>query len=121
MRKVLIVDDDDAIRVVLAEFLRGEGFEVLTAHDGLAALDLLEQEQDSLVVLLDRRMPHDGHSVLAWLERVRLLGHHKVVIMPASNPLPKEQQWLADGIISAILLKPFDLDDVLTLVQRLAE
>jgi CheY-like chemotaxis protein len=121
MRRVLIVEDDDGIRELLAELLRGEGYQVLIARNGYEALDILQHETASLVVLLDRHMPYDGHKVIAWLEETQRVGQHRVVIMPASIPRPQEQEWLADGTIAALLPKPFDLDEMLALVQQLAD
>jgi DNA-binding NarL/FixJ family response regulator len=63
--KVLIVDDDAAIRDILLELLHGEGFRVQGASDGGAALQMLAQE-DGWVVFLDWMMPGvDGRGVLA--------------------------------------------------------
>jgi DNA-binding response OmpR family regulator len=61
--KALIVDDDRVLADVLAFTLRREGFQVIQAHDGLAALELWAEEQPDLIVL-DVNLPRlDGFSV----------------------------------------------------------
>jgi DNA-binding response OmpR family regulator len=60
---VLIADDDPDVMSVIVETLEPEGYRVLTAHDGTAALDLARKEQPDIVVL-DWMMPGlDGLSV----------------------------------------------------------
>lgn len=120
MRKVLIVEDDSAIREFLAALLREEGFQVLTAREGQAAIDTLKHEPASLVVLLDLLMPHDGYNILAWLKEARRLDHHQVVVMSASVPPQEGERLLSNGTVAAFLPKPFDMDEMLALVQRLA-
>ena len=69
MRKILVVDDNTKIVEVLAEYLRAEGFEPLTAHDGLAALELAETTRPDLA-LLDVMMPGmDGLELTRRFER----------------------------------------------------
>jgi two-component system KDP operon response regulator KdpE len=65
-----VVDDDAAIRRLLADELRAEGFETLEAADGQAALALLEREPD--LVLTDLAMPVlDGFQLIARLRKER--------------------------------------------------
>ncbi len=64
VRRVLVVDDEESIRTLVASYLRDEGFEVLEASDGPSALAAVEGQQLDLVVL-DVRMPGiDGFEVL---------------------------------------------------------
>src|SRR5437868_244649 len=68
---VLLVDDDDAIRAQLREFLEGEGFRVVTAGNGVEALDCL-QAADELpgVIVLDLAMPAMNGSEFLALRNV---------------------------------------------------
>jgi len=56
-RTILIVDDDHAVVESLRDFLEDEGFEVVTAADGMAALDQLRRGLRPCVILLDLMMP----------------------------------------------------------------
>src|SRR5690349_3662817 len=68
MPKILLVDDDEAIRKIYARFLRGEGFEVLESRNGEHAL--MEFSKENLdVVLLDIQMPvASGRVVISALQ-----------------------------------------------------
>jgi CheY-like chemotaxis protein len=66
---VLIVEDDEDSRESVAELLRDEGFEVLTAGDGVEALEVLLREPPPSALVLDLSLPRMGG--LELLERVR--------------------------------------------------
>lgn len=76
--KILAVDDDVQLATLIAFTLRREGYEVLSAHDGHAALTQWEAEQPDLV-LLDVNLPHlDGYEVL---RRIRTGGSTPVILL----------------------------------------
>jgi CheY-like chemotaxis protein len=56
MRRLLVVDDEETIRLALGKFLRTRGYEVQTAESGVAALEALQNARFSLM-LCDIRMP----------------------------------------------------------------
>lgn len=122
MTKVLIVDDDEEIRSLLEDMLMEEGFQVGTARDGQEALDLLEQES-GWIILLDIMMPNvDGREVIRRLQANQALRvQNKVALMSAGGRLAQERLHLATDVVEALLPKPFDLDDVLAVVSRLAK
>jgi len=104
---VLVVEDEPAIREVVADLLQEEGYAVRQASDGLQAIDELEVD-DVDVVLSDVRMPRlDGPSLA---RRLRRRGHAvPVVLMSAVNvevDLP--------GV--RFLPKPFDRDHLLHVI-----
>jgi two-component system, cell cycle sensor histidine kinase and response regulator CckA len=68
-RTILIVEDDDAVRIPAAEFLMMEGFKVLQARTGSEALSVVQQSRSSLDMLVtDMLMPKmNGHEVAASL------------------------------------------------------
>src|SRR5258708_686277 len=62
--RVLVVDDDKGIREFISMALTDEGYEVITANDGVLALDIIAKQRLNLI-LLDMRMPNmDGHAFL---------------------------------------------------------
>lgn len=76
--KILAVDDDIQLANIIAFTLRREGFQVLSAHDGQAALDLWAQEKPDLV-LLDVNLPRlDGYEVL---RRIRAASRTPVIML----------------------------------------
>ena len=69
MKKILIVDDEANMRLVLKALLSREGYDVLTAADGLEALEVLTN-QDVKVVVTDLKMPRlDGMGLLDRMVR----------------------------------------------------
>jgi CheY-like chemotaxis protein len=104
---VLVVDDERYIVDLLSELLEDEGYQVLRASDGQAALDVLERHVPDLVVT-DVMMPRlDGVRLLAIIRE-----HHKElpVILMSAAVTPR-----VDGV--PFLPKPFDIDDLLALIE----
>lgn len=111
---ILIVDDDAAIRAAISEILELEGYSIITAADGAAALRQIEETRPALV-LLDMRMPGmNGWDVAAAL---RQRGSTvPILVMTAAQDA---RRWAEQIGASGYLAKPFDLDDLLTAVERL--
>ena len=62
--KILVVDDESRMRKLVRDFLEREGFEVLEAADGMAAMDIFYEEKDLALMILDVMMPGmDGWEV----------------------------------------------------------
>jgi CheY-like chemotaxis protein len=107
---VLVVDDDQAIREVIAEVLRDEGYEVVCAENGVQALDALRKNRRPDLVLLDLMMPvMSGWEVLEEIQADDQLARIPVVVVSAMNA-PGVREHLA---------KPIDLDRLLDTVGRL--
>lgn len=120
MPHVLVVDDDDLIRDVLYDFLMEEGYQVSLASDGNAALAILEREH-GLVVLLDLTMPGlNGAGVISALQAAQR-DDHRIVVITAGRHTALERRWVQQGVIRAVLHKPFNIDKLLALVQQLAQ
>ncbi|HWK80420.1 MAG TPA: response regulator [Thermomicrobiales bacterium] len=106
-RTVLVVDDERYIVDLLTDLLDDEGYRVISAFDGLAALQKVKEEAPDLI-LADIMMPRlDG---LALLTRIReeYSGVPVVLMSAAVTPLMHEVPYIA---------KPFDLDDLLDIVD----
>lgn len=107
---VLVVDDDQAIREVIAEVLRDEGYEVVCAENGVQALDELRKNRRPDLVLLDLMMPvMSGWEVLEEIQGDDQLARIPVVVVSAMNA-PGVREHLA---------KPIDLERLLDTVGRL--
>jgi two-component system cell cycle sensor histidine kinase/response regulator CckA len=107
-RTVLIVEDDDAVRIPAAEFLMMEGFKVLQARTGSEALSLVQQSRSALDILIaDIFMPKmSGHQVAA-----ELLGLHpdlKILYMSGDPGRPNGDAGKVPQ--HATLRKPFRLN-----------
>jgi CheY-like chemotaxis protein len=114
MNTILVVDDEPLIREVVVDLLRDEGYAVVTADDGHAALEMVQQEAPALV-LMDVMMPRmDGRTAFRAMQAQAHAEGLPVILMSAMV----EPADLDPGI-TAFVRKPLDLDQLLTLVARL--
>ena len=111
---VLVIDDDPDVRGILGMLLSREGYEVVTAIDGAAALEHVKDERIALVVL-DLQMPRlDGDQFRrVYQERG---GHAPILLVTAAEVGPDDLARLG---VSAYIAKPFDVEAMLETVQRL--
>lgn len=116
-RRLLVVDDEETIRLALSKFLRSRGFDAETAESGEAALARLQEGRFSLM-LCDIRMP--GMSGLDLVPKARALHPDLAVIMlSAVNDVPTASESIAVGAME-YLTKPVDLQDLLAAIERVA-
>jgi response regulator RpfG family c-di-GMP phosphodiesterase len=114
-RRMLVVDDEEAIRTALARFLRARGFEVMTADSGLAALNQLQQEK-YVAMLADIRMPEMTGLQLVP-SALALDADLAIIMLTAVNDAPTATEALGLGAMD-YLMKPVELSDLATSVER---
>ncbi|MDZ4858294.1 MAG: response regulator [Candidatus Hydrogenedentes bacterium] len=118
--KILCVDDDQEILQFISRCLEGEGYEVTTCVSGEQAMRLAAT-REFRVVLMDIAMPGmDGWESCKKLKRDHVLAGIKVFMVtakPVDSGSARYREYGADGY----LLKPFHADDLLELVQAVAE
>ena len=115
---ILIVEDDNTIRVTVGNFLARQGFDVEVAEDGAQALAFLKERSFSLV-LLDLRLPDmNGLDILARIKESD--DQPLVVIMTAYPEVRTAVAALKAGAYDYIN-KPFDLEDLQELIRRACE
>ena len=118
MTKILVVDDEEAIRNTVAEILEYEGFEVLQAENGQVALRLLESNRFDLM-LIDLIMP-----VTEGIETIRIV-HRKMpdfkMIAMSGGGRVSPDNYLQIAVqfgALATLAKPFDRAQILAVVYQ---
>lgn len=117
-RLVLIVDDDADVRAAMRDVLEDEGFQVIEAGDGMAALSRLRTQPRPCVVLLDMMMPiMDGWTFLERRYREPALSSVPVVIVSAAGQSVHPPALSALGAVG-ILTKPVGVDELLQVVQQ---
>ena len=117
--KILVVDDDVAIRVLLTTVLERMGFVVEVAEDGEAALEKLLTSRYALL-LLDLMMPRvSGFDVLANLEEMPEDFKPHVIVFTAAGP-GSVSRIPADSVCATIH-KPFDLALFLSTIRGCIE
>ncbi len=113
-RPILVVDDDPAIRELIEQALGDEGYAVLTAEHGAAALQIVASTTPA-VILLDMRMPvMDGWTFARHYRAAYQPAAPIVVCTAARDAGERAAQIGADGTLA----KPFRLDDLLDTVER---
>ena len=112
--KILVVDDEEAIRDLCSQVLTSAGHEVATADSGEAAVPRLGEGWD--IVVTDLMMPGavDGNDLI---RRVRAIGNADVLLMTAYPAVDNAVQAIKGGAFD-YLLKPFSLETFLAAVQR---
>jgi two-component system KDP operon response regulator KdpE len=114
--KILIVDDDPALRQALNLRLRANNYEVVSAGDGYSALALAQKERPNLIIL-DLGLPAgDGFAVLKLLQQFPTLALIPIIVLTARDPQANERRTLESGAI-AFFQKPADNEELLSVIR----
>ncbi|MBC8170547.1 MAG: response regulator [Anaerolineae bacterium] len=114
---ILVVDDTEDLREAIVTVLRLEGYEVVTAPDGLVALEIVSRAEHCLI-LLDMSMPiMNGYEFLRAYDR-QLRPHSPVIILTGNTEI-------LTGILPAFVIdvipKPFEISHLLKLISKYAQ
>lgn len=113
--KILIVDDQFGIRILLNEVFQKEGYQTFQAANGIQALDILQKHNPDLV-LLDMKIP--GMDGVEILKRMKVIDPEiRVIIMTAYGELDMIQEAKNLGALTHFA-KPFDIDDIRAAVRK---
>lgn len=114
----MVMEDDPGVAMVLEIALGDEGHRVITARDGLSGMKRLVQQPLPDIVMVDLNMPRmGGRAVIESISSSPCLRNLPVVVLTGSDtawaemPLP--------GSYSALISKPFDLNEVIKTVELL--
>jgi PAS domain S-box-containing protein len=115
--RLLVVDDEEAVREVLAEVLETMGYTVEICGDGAEAVEIYRRSPDDVdVILLDMIMPRmDGHDALVAL---RELDPAVRVLMMSGHTGAETVQGLLDTGATGFIRKPFDIQEIQLAVER---
>ncbi|MGA2512043.1 MAG: response regulator transcription factor [Candidatus Limnocylindrales bacterium] len=113
-QRILLVDDDPRLLIVLAEQLRDDGYEVATARDGLEALRRLEVGWPDLIIL-DLMMPSvDG---LALARRIKAEADLPIIVLSAIDTADSKAR-LVDEVAEDYVSKPYHYPELRARIQR---
>jgi DNA-binding NtrC family response regulator len=116
--RVLLIDDERIFVESLTKVLRRRGMEVLAAHDGLAALELLTTAKVDVIVL-DLRMP--GMDGLATLEEIRIRDPlMPVILLTGHMDISRVTQVMHKGA-TEVLLKPCPAETLVSAIENACE
>jgi two-component system chemotaxis response regulator CheY len=118
-RKVLVIDDSEAVREQVRAALAGAGFEVLQAADGTEGLDTICSCEDLRAVLCDINMPR--MSGLDMLERAKERGHlpKLPVVMLTTEDQPGLVERAKAVGARGWIVKPFKPEHVVSTIRKL--
>ncbi len=117
MKRILIIEDQEDLRRLLARMLTLEGFETITAENGMTGIALTRERQPDLV-FCDLRMPDlDGYEVLSALRADHMTANIPLIFVTASANQSARQLGLERGA-AAYLTKPFKRDEILEVLRR---
>ncbi|WP_270180403.1 response regulator [Alkalihalobacillus sp. CinArs1] len=114
-KKILIVDDQYGIRILLNEIFQKEGYQTYQAANGVQALDIVKNEDPDLVIL-DMKIPGmDGLEILKRIKKME--ARALVIIMTAYGELDMIHEAMDLGAITHFP-KPFDIDEITEAVKK---
>jgi DNA-binding NtrC family response regulator len=122
--KILVVDDDADIAMVLKDRLDSLGYEPIVAKDGVQALDAVERETPRIMIL-DLEMPRlSGLEVLQRLSQGKQRGRDgydvPVIVMTAHGTIKKAVEAMREGAYDFVT-KPIDVDHLIMTIQKASE
>ncbi len=108
---VLLVDDEEEVRVTAGRMLERMGFTVLTASDGREAIDLFRADShEILLVLLDMTMPHmSGDETFSELRRIR--SEIRVILSSGYSEQDAVSRFQSNGL-AGFIQKPYRFKDL---------
>ncbi|MFH0781590.1 MAG: response regulator [Pseudomonadota bacterium] len=114
MKKLLLVDDEEAIQMVYREEFEDDGYEVISALNGQSGLEKFKEESPDLVIL-DIQMP--GINGVEVLRQMKMLNPRVPVILSSAYQEFKRDlgTWASDDYV----VKSGNLDDLKSTVRRL--
>lgn len=115
-KKVLVVDDEDILRMLLADTLEFEGFIVEEAEDGRQGYEMIKENAYD-AILLDYMMPH--LTGLEVLQKVQPLGLTAPIIMLTAKAQQTDKEEALENGAAYFVAKPFSPNDLAELLKSL--
>ena len=115
MARILIVDDEPRILLLLQNLLKANGYEVVSARDGASALDIVHQGGIDVTITDLRMAPMDGMSLFKEIKTVK--PDMPVILLTAYATVETAVEAMKSGIFD-YLTKPFKVDDLVACLKR---
>lgn len=128
-KKILLVDDDPVFVSAMSSMLQAEGYDVVTAEDGAAAISAVHQGKPDLIlldILFAPDVSHgggvswDGFLILDWLRRIAPLADTPVILVTAADPAPYAERARKLGV-AGLFQKPVKPTVCMNLIHRLLD
>jgi two-component system response regulator (stage 0 sporulation protein F) len=120
MQRVLIVDDQMGIRLLLKEVLEEEGYTVKEAHNGELALHMVEEWTPEIFIIDMKLQGIDGLTLLKELQSSSRLENACVIIMTAFGEKEQVEAAKQNGA-DHYITKPFDIENLKSIIGKLSQ
>ena len=114
MRKILTAEDDREINRLICEYLSSQGYETLSALNGLDAVRIVREQSDLSLLILDLMLPFQSGDMV--LQKIREFSDIPVIVVSAKSETRSKIDLIRMGADDYIT-KPFDLDELLVRVE----
>lgn len=114
-KSILVVEDNDFVRMQMVRFLQDESYTVLEAADGVSGLAILKTDTVHVVILDVRMVPMDGFEMVKVMHSQNMA---QPVIMVTGDQNPDLLSEAARWHVSAVLMKPVQKDRLIQMVSR---
>ena len=116
MKRILLAEDEEVLRMLVADTLEDEDYMIDEAADGGEAIELFQNHSYDLVIL-DYMMPvYTGLEVIEQIRNTETEGHTKILMLSAKNQSYEQEQILQTGA-DYFMAKPFSPMKLLELVE----
>jgi CheY-like chemotaxis protein len=113
-KKILIAEDENILRELLAELFISYGFEVMTVQNGKELLDIISNNHFD-ILLVDKKMPElDGVSCI---KEIRKSGNQVPIILASGSNVSADGEIIK--LVQNIILKPYNFEEILSAVREL--
>ncbi|QGQ97130.1 response regulator [Paenibacillus psychroresistens] len=118
-QKILLADDELALRFLISETLIDEGYDITEASDGQEAIDSLQNEEYDLIIL-DYMMPaKTGIEVCAWLRNSNSVNKLKPVLLLTAKALDRDKEQALAAGVTTYYLKPFSPLQLISTIKQM--
>ena len=114
MKKILTAEDDREINRLICEYLTSQGYETLSALNGLDAVRMVREQEDISLLILDLMLPFQSGDMV--LTKIREFTDIPVIVVSAKSDTRSKIDLIRMGA-DDYLTKPFDLDELLVRVE----
>jgi CheY-like chemotaxis protein len=118
MARIMVIDDEPNIMMVLSEILTDAGHEICTASNGLAGWELMQQKIKPELLLLDLCMP--GMNGKEFIQKMSSDPKYRdIPIILITGSVPNKKDFPPAGSYQDFICKPFDIDEVIIKAEKL--
>lgn len=114
MKRILTAEDDKEINRLICDYLSSQGYETLSAMNGLDAVRMVRDENDLSLLILDLMLPFQSGDMV--LQKIRAFSDIPVIVVSAKSDTRSKIDLIKTGADDYIT-KPFDLDELLVRVE----